>query len=336
MRTAGYDVGGAHLKIALVEDGRVLAARQIACPLWLGLVQLDIALREASDLTNQANCHAVTMTGELTEIFQSRQAGVISLVERLTENLGEIARFFMGLQGFGTAAQATADPDRVASANFLATAQLVASRRSKSLLIDMGSTTTDIIVCDSPQGLTDAERLRTGELVYTGLTRTLVPTVTTRAPFAGRWQGLARDSFATMADVRRVLGQLPADVDVHATTDRRGTSFEESLTRLARGFGRDSDVRDLVMWKVSAAHICDVQLLSIEEGARQVLAQSGIAVTSVVAAGIGSTEAAKIARRLDLPAIDLCDLVAAEASCRTWVTRCAPAVAVALLCEPRS
>ena len=34
--TAGYDVGGAHLKVALAENGRTVAVRQIACPLWQG------------------------------------------------------------------------------------------------------------------------------------------------------------------------------------------------------------------------------------------------------------------------------------------------------------
>ena len=111
------------------------------------------------------------------------------------------------------------------------------------MLIDMGSTTTDIIPCDRPQGLSDAERLQTGELVYTGFTRTPVPGITTRAPLAGQWQGLARDTFASMADVRRVLGELPDDVHQHYTTYGRGKSVTESLMRLARGFGRDGDER---------------------------------------------------------------------------------------------
>ncbi len=53
----------------------------------------------------------------------------------------------------------------------------------------MGSTTTDIIPIvggtPCPRGLTDGERLRTGELVYTGLTRTDVSVVAQRATFKG-------------------------------------------------------------------------------------------------------------------------------------------------------
>ena len=120
---------------------------------------------------------------------------------------------------------------RLASANFLASARLIANRQPKSLLIDMGSTTTDIVACDRPQGLTDAERLQTGELVYTGLTRTPVASVATRALLAGEWQGLARDAFATMADVRRIIGDLPGDVD----SMRRRTGAGNRLQRVWRG-----------------------------------------------------------------------------------------------------
>ncbi|MGQ0456593.1 MAG: hydantoinase/oxoprolinase family protein [Hyphomicrobium sp.] len=331
MLTAGYDVGGAHLKVALVDGGRVVDVRQIACPLWQGLDRLDVALADAADVTSRATRHAVTMTAELTEIFPSRRAGVDALVGYMAERLPSDARFYMGLKGFGGAAAAREHPELAASTNFLATAQSIAARRPKALLIDMGSTTTDIVVCDRPQGLTDAERLQTGELVYTGLTRTPVPSVVTSAPLAGQWQGLARDVFATMADVRRVLGQLPDGVDTHATTDGRGRSVEESLARLARGFGRDGDVRQLATWRASAAHIREQQLRSIHDGAIQVLSRPGAGVTSVIAAGIGADEVDEIARRLALPCKSYGDLIGAEASCRDWAMRCAPAVAVALL-----
>lgn len=328
----GYDVGGAHLKVARVENGRVVAVRQIACALWEGMERLDAALAEARSMTGTAVQHAVTMTGELTEIFPSRQAGVAALVSQLASALPGEVRFYMGLKGFGNSEQAARDWESVASANFLATATAIARVKPHALLIDMGSTTTDIVACDRPQGLTDAERLQTGELVYTGLTRTAVPAITTRAPLAGVWQGLARDFFASMADVRRVLGTLPDDVDSHATADGRGKSQAESLIRLARGFGRDGEERHLDVWQTAAAHIRDVQLQSIVEGARQVMSRLGIDVSGgVVAAGIGADEVAEVARRLGLSCVAFGDLIDADAGCRLWATRCAAVVGVALL-----
>jgi probable H4MPT-linked C1 transfer pathway protein len=330
---AGYDVGGAHLKVARVENGKLTAVRQIACPLWQGIDQLDVALAEATPFVGDAAIHAITMTAELTEIFDSREAGVITLLQRLRERIEGEIRIFAGLKGFTDMATARGDPLSVASANFLATARAIAVRQPRSLLIDMGSTTTDILACDRPQGLTDAERLQTGELVYTGLTRTPVPSVATRAPLAGEWQGLARDAFATMADVRRILGTLPDDVDHHATTDGKGKSVAESLARLARGFGRDPQMRHLATWQASAAYIAERQLRSIHDGVLQVASRPGLTIASVVTAGIGAPATSAIATRMELPAVDFGTLIDAPAEHRLWATRCAPAVAVALLQE---
>jgi (4-(4-[2-(gamma-L-glutamylamino)ethyl]phenoxymethyl)furan-2-yl)methanamine synthase len=335
--TIGYDVGGAHLKVARVEDGRVTAVAQFACPLWQGLGKLDAAIAQTAAITRGAHCHAVTMTAELCELFATRPQGVATLCHHLAARMGPDIRVYMGLKGFGDAAAAAAQADCVASANFLATAQVVAKLKSKALLIDMGSTTTDIIACDRPQGVSDAERLQTGELVYTGYTRTAVASITARGVLAGQWQGLARDAFATMADVRRVLSELPDDVDVHASADGRGKSVAESLARLARGFGRDAELRHLATWQVSAAHIRDEQLRSIYDGAIQVLSRPGLEITSVIAAGIGAPVAGVIAQRLGLPCVAFGDLIDADASCRLWATRCAPAVAVGMFLakEPR-
>jgi probable H4MPT-linked C1 transfer pathway protein len=328
---AGYDVGGAHLKVARVDDENLTAIRQIASPLWQGLDCLDAALAEAASVVGGAMVHAVTMTAELTEIFESREAGVVAVLDRLAAQTRGDIRVFMGLKGFADVASARDDPLSVASANFLATARLVANRQSRSLLIDMGSTTTDIVVCDRPQGLTDAERLQTGELVYTGLTRTPVASVASRAALAGQWQGLAADAFATMADVRRILGVLPEDVDVHETADGRGKSVAESLARFARGFGRDADVRHLATWQASAAYVRERQLRAIDDGVRQVLSRPGLDIRSVVTAGAGAPEAHMIAERLSLPVVDFGTLIGAPTDHRLWATRCAPAVAVAML-----
>lgn len=328
---AGLDVGGAHLKAARIENGRLTEAGQFACELWNGLDRLDAALEQAARFTRGADAIAVTMTGELCEIFPSRRDGVNALTSHLERRLGARTLFYRGLRGFGAASAAREDWASVASANFLATVEIVAKRRPKALLIDIGSTTTDIIACDRPNGLTDAERLATGELVYTGLTRTPVPSVTTRAILAGQWQGLARDTFATMADVRRILEDVPDDIDTGPTADGRGTSLPESLARLARGFGRDAEMRHLEAWKVAARYIAEEQYRSILDGVLQVLSRPGTAVSSVVTAGIGADLAASIATTLGLPTTSFGELISADGACLTNATRYAPAVSVGLL-----
>jgi (4-(4-[2-(gamma-L-glutamylamino)ethyl]phenoxymethyl)furan-2-yl)methanamine synthase len=334
--TAGYDVGGAHLKVALVENGKPIAVQQIACPLWRGLDELDAALAKALALTGRAKTHAVTMTGELADVFPDRYTGVVSLVEHITAKLGPRTQFWMGKRGMGSVVGALAHTGDVASTNFLATATIIAKLSADGLFIDMGSTTTDMVAfaggAPLPRGLTDAERLTTGELVYTGLTRTPVMAVTQRGVFRGHWQTMARDPFATMADVRRVMGTLPEGVDQHRTADGRSTSVAESRARLARCFGRDVEASSQRDWEISARAIHEAQVASVLDGALQVMsAEAAIADPRVVVAGIGAELAANIADRLGYPHITFGELVGAQDDCRTWATRCAPAVAVAML-----
>ena len=224
----------------------------------------------------------------------------------------------------------------ISSTNFLATATISARLAGDGLLIDMGSTTTDIVPFSHgaviARGLTDAARLRTGELVYTGLTRTPVMAVARRGLFQGEWQTLARDPFATMADVRRLTCDLPAGVDQHATADGRGASEDESRARLARCFGRDAEPGEEAHWAVAARVIAEAQLSSIHDGCLQVLSASPPrGPMRVVTAGIGERVAAEIARRLDMPSLSFGELTKAPLNLRDWATRCAPAVAVAML-----
>ncbi len=213
----------------------------------------------------------------------------------------------MGLRGFGTADEARRHHADVGSTNFLATAAFVATHVADALLIDFGSTTADIVPIVAaeprPRGLTDAERQTNGELVYTGLTRTAVMGITTRAPFKGRMQGLAREYLATMADVHRILGDLPDGVDQHATADGRGKSLDESIARFARMFGRDAHEGSLDDWRASAEFVRIAQLTSIEEGISAVLAETAVAANApLVAAGIGASEVASHRRTPRPPA----------------------------------
>jgi probable H4MPT-linked C1 transfer pathway protein len=341
MITAGYDVGGAHLKIALAENGRVVHVQQIVCPLWRGLEHLETALNQALSLTQGAELHAVTMTGELADVFPDRYTGVARILETLLAKLGPNVRVWMGSRGFGSAADALNHHLDVASTNFLASATLAANTATNGLLIDMGSTTTDIVPFAhgalSVRGLTDADRLRTGELVYTGLTRTPVMAVTTRALFQGEWQTLARDPFATMADVRRITCDLPADVDQHATADGRSTSEDDSRARFARCFGRDAEADEEPAWAVAARAVAEVQIRSIHDGCLQVLSASPPeGPMQIVTAGIGERIAAEIARRLDMPSVSFGTLIKTPAPLSLSATRCAPAVAMALLLAARS
>lgn len=331
----GWDVGGAHLKAARVEGGRVVGAVQVASPLRLGLQRLGQAFAEAKTEIGAADRHAVTMTAELADTFASRADGVAAIVGIAVSELGPFA-LYAGRAGFIDPRDAPDHVADIASANWHASAALVAHAVPAALFADMGSTTTDLIpVRDGAilaRGYTDAERLATGELLYTGLVRSFLMAVTERAPMAGRWTTLIRENFATMADVHRIRGTLPEGVDQMATADGRPKTIEASRARLARMVGADAADADDAAWHRVADYFAEKQLQSLTDAALLVLSFGLLPPDApLVGAGIGTGVLRELARRLGRPYRDFATLLPAEPAARESAAHCAPAAALALL-----
>jgi probable H4MPT-linked C1 transfer pathway protein len=333
----GWDVGGAHLKGARAEDGCVVAAAQAPSPLWLGVSRLDDAFQSLKSRLGLADNHLVTMTGELSMAFASRREGVSALAARIAAHLAPArVRFYAGRAGVVTRETVGAHVADIASANWHATAALTARHCRDALLVDMGSTTTDIIPivagAVATRGYTDAERLSTGELVYAGLVRSLVFASATRAPVGGYWTALMNDDFANMADVHRIIGDLPIDADQQATTDGRDKSIEASRGRLARMVGRDAHELDDAGWLAVAEWFAERQLRDIADAAMQVLSDGRLPRHApLVAAGMGCEILRELSRRLGRGCIDFGELIGAAAATRKAAAHFAPAAALAIL-----
>src|SRR5260370_21996395 len=141
-----WDMGGAHLKAARDEGGRIVDAVQTASPLRLGLEALGQVLAQARPKMGEADHHVCTMTGELADTFGSRAEGVERLAAAAVRALpGEPILLYAGRAGFIAPQAAVRHVEDIASANWHATAALLAKLRGTALLIDMGSTTTDIV-----------------------------------------------------------------------------------------------------------------------------------------------------------------------------------------------
>ena len=334
----GLDIGGAHLKVALVENGNLKNTRQIYCPLWQGLDNLDRALLEAAPLMSHKAEYAITMTGELSDLFSDRSTGVKILLEYIGDKLGSNVRVWMGSLGFGTVAQALTNRDHVGSTNFLATATLISRHLQDGILMDFGSTTADIIPIRNgkpePKGLTDTVRQRTGELVYTGYTRTAVMSVTDRVPFKGEWVSLAREYLANMADIRRILGTDLEEIDLHATADGKDKSVTASLQRFARMLGTDQKEALEEEWRISALYVREQQITSLQDGLLQVLSRTPLTKSApIIAAGIGEEVIFEIASRLSITCFPFHKFISSSPDLQKLTNTCAPAVAVAMLVQ---
>ncbi|SEG59290.1 probable H4MPT-linked C1 transfer pathway protein [Methylobacterium sp. 190mf] len=335
--TIGWDLGGVHVKVALVEDGRVAAAAQVPCPLWQGLPALDRALEAAPDWARGAALHAVTMTGELTDCFADRRDGVAALAGWAGSHLAGTVRIYAGRSGLVAPEAAASLSADVASANWHATAALAGRHVPDALLVDIGSTTADLIPVvggrPAATGYSDAERLETGELVYTGAVRTPVIALSHHAPFAGRRTRLMTETFAHMADVYRILGQLPEGADQQPSGDRKGKTVAESETRLARIVGRDRAEAPGAAWTALAAHFAEAQLRLLHDAAAEILSRPDIGADApLVLCGAGAFVGARLAERLGRPSTPLVTLLADRiGGARDGISTCGPAVAVGLI-----
>jgi (4-(4-[2-(gamma-L-glutamylamino)ethyl]phenoxymethyl)furan-2-yl)methanamine synthase len=330
----GWDIGGVHLKAVRAENGQIVKAAQYASPLRSGTELLQDALARAHSDMGRSDRNVITMTGELADIFASRQDGVeqLSLIaERELENVF----IYAGPSGFVAGTEARRRANEIASANWHASAAVVARRRKAALFIDVGSTTTDVVPIAEGKvmshGYTDAERLATGELVYTGLVRSFLMATAPRAPLNGAWTLLINENFATMADVHRILGTLPTGVDLMPTADSREKSVPASRARLARMVGSDADADDKT-WDLLARWFAEAQRRAIADAAMLIMSRCvAVSAGPVIAAGIGVGVVAEVAQRLGLSCQRFDELLDVVPEARDAVCHCAPAAALTAL-----
>ena len=336
----GWDVGGAHLKAALARDGRILDAMQVACALWQGLDRLDAALDAMLARWPDAHraAHAATMTGELADCFEHRQHGVASIAGRLAACLGMRLRWFDAGGGWIEAAHVDRHWARIASANWLATARWLASRAADALLVDVGSTTTDLVPIAGgvvvALGNDDATRLTHGELVYHGVARTPLCAFGPRIEFGGVERNVMNELFATAADVYRLTGELDEAHDAHPAPDGAGKDRAATQRRLARMIGLDGRDGSDDDWLRFARYWRARQLdLLVGNAARVVEGRSVAADAPVIGAGCGDFLARALAASMRRRYRSIDDLmpIDGDATLRAWARVAAPSVAVALL-----
>ena len=338
----GWDIGGAHVKAALLNtQGQVVKVYQQACPLWKGLDQLRLAVSHITQDLPAEHCrHAITMTGELVDLFANRDDGVAQIIATMTALLANNEVFiFAGNTGFLTAEQVESQHyAAIASANWLASATLAAQQLGSGLFVDIGSTTTDILLLHNGRVITEAytdyQRLISQELVYTGVVRTAVMAVAQTAIDDGKEIGLMAEYFATMADVYRVTGELNEAHDQTDTADGAEKTVLASARRLSRMIGCDFYPEELARWQAFAGNLRAQQLEKIRRACqvRLSLQEEFAPDAPLIGAGIGRFLVRELAELLGRDTVDFsacCPETVAESELST--ADCAPAVAVACL-----
>jgi len=329
----GWDIGGVNTKVARIESGTVLHARSHPYEIQRDPLALAPLLRSLANAVGAPadDHHAVTMTAELSQMFRTKREGVAFVLDAVTKAFPSANLHVFTVDGrFVSPADALSAPLAVAASNWAATASIVALDHPNALLIDIGTTTTDIIPIVHGRvaalGTTDPARLASGELVYTGALRTPVEAITQHVPFGASLAAVSAESFALVGDVHVWRGDLAPDDYSVTAPDGRPASRDYAGERIARVVCADREMLDDQEISAIADAVADAQVAHICRAVARVRERHQMLRTAVVT-GLGSFIATRAARRAGLSVIHLGDALGADGA------RCAPAAAVALLLE---
>jgi probable H4MPT-linked C1 transfer pathway protein len=314
----GLDIGGANLKAATATGAAV--SRRFA--LYRQPERLPEELSALLASFSAITALAVTMTGELCDCYPSRAAGVLAILRAVeTVAAGRSVRVYQTDGRLAGLDEARTTPLLSAASNWLALATVAArlAGPGPALLLDIGSTTTDIIpLLDGqpcPQGRTDPERLRSAELVYQGVRRTPVCSLL--------GTGGAAEFFATMHDVYLLLGKITPDATDTDTADGRSATVEAAHARLARMLLGDAETISFAECHTLATWLATAQRTTLSVALELVARRLPAPPETVVLSGSGHFLAKEIADTLGARQIDLGEAWGTE---RT-VAACAVAVA---------
>jgi probable H4MPT-linked C1 transfer pathway protein len=331
--TLGWDIGGVNTKVARVASGVVLEVRSLPFELQRDPGALVQVLRQLAAETgaHEDDVHAVTMTAELSQMFRFKRDGVRFVLDAVEAAFpGAIIRVYAVDGRFVSIAEAADAPLLVAAANWAATARIVSQSVPDSVLIDIGTTSTDIIPIVGGEvvalGWTDPDRLASGELVYSGAVRTPVEVLAASVQFRGGEIGLSAEGFALSGDVHVWRRDLRSADYSAPTPDGRPATREFAGERLARAICADREMLNESDVTAIADALAAAQIARVSAAIDTVCARHS-SLRAAVVTGLGAFIAERAARQAGLDVVSLASALGEGAA------RCAPAASVALLLE---
>lgn len=340
----GLDIGGANTKASFLktQNCRVKEIRTTTeyFPVWkMEKEKLPMVLKKLKKrLVGPTSLDGVglTMTAELSDAYLTKKEGINHILDCTKNVFNDLPMFILTVEAqLLHVGDARKNPLNVASANWAATGWMVSQTVSNCIIVDVGSTTTSIIPVikgkNTAEGRTDLEKLRNGELVYSGSLRTNVAAIVDGILLGEGKVRLSSELFAQSGDIHLLLGNIREEEYTVETCDGRGKTKREAAARIARVVCADIEMLTEQEITAMAQYIYNRQLEQIAEGLKQVYErikpQLGHEKLPIVITGLGRNFLARMAAEKAgfTKIIDLGEFLGAEAAVIS------PSVGVALM-----
>ena len=278
------------------------------------------------------------MTEELCGCFNTKREGVL-YIKRAVSTMFENAKFFDSYCTFKNNSYVDKDPLSFAATNWLASAKFISEEYKNAIFVDIGSTTTDVIPIVEGKvkaKRTDLERLKYGELIYSGVLRTGVAHLLKRVKVRGEEYGTSSELFTITADAYLVLGCITNDdyrcekpcnyfVNEEVKKENEDKNRISAMQRLARVLCSDLEEIGEEGAVGIAEQVKEAQVEELIDPIKRIKAKYGLEM--VVSAGIGDFIAKEAADSLNIEFLSLSSRYGKE------ISAVFPAYAVAKLLE---
>ena len=317
-RIIGWDIGGANIKAAIIQsEKKTIKSIKIIkeyFPIWKESSKLAESLLEIQKRISsiEPSAMGLTMTAELSDAYRTKREGVNHVLNSALKAFKQTPFSVLNVKTeLISVKEAKANPIEVAAANWVATGWLISQKIKTCVIVDVGSTSTSIIpIIDgqiSAVGKTDLEKLRVGELVYTGCLRTNIAAIINSIPFRGSEVKVSSEFFSQSGDIHIILGNIVEEEYSTETPDSRGRTKKNAMERLARVICGDLEMIEEGEIFQIANYIYSKQLDQISEGLKKVYSNTNFGEKKdipVVVTGMGKDfMAAKAAKQLGISKI---------------------------------
>lgn len=232
----GIDIGGANTKITELKE-MSYKIHHIYFPMWKNNKKLTELLKKYN--SEDIKKIGVVMTAELVDAYKSKREGVEDILNSLREAFPNKEIYVFDVDGnFLSVEMAKKEYMKVSASNWTATAYFVMKNISNNaILVDMGSTTTDIIPIKNGKIMaykTDLERLMNNQLVYIGTLRTPLSFLGNTVEYKNCTTNISSEYFSITGDINVILDKITGEQYICDTPDGGPRDKKNCMIRVAR------------------------------------------------------------------------------------------------------
>jgi len=228
------------------------------------------------------------MTGELCDTFRNRRSGAKEILNAC-KLLNCRKFYYTNSKEFLTLRP---ELDDIISMNWHSIGRFIEKKVNNAIVIDFGSTTTDLICIKNSQmkckSSDDFGRLNNSELLYTGFMRTPLFAITPHINYKKKKYKLIPENFSDTSDIYRIKKRIKKDFDIDDTSDKGNKTLKASMYRVSRSLGFDFKNEDQELIKKISEKISEIQLEEISKKIFEMIKRYDLKKnTSIIISGIG-------------------------------------------------